>query len=67
METNDLLVVALDDEAACRKQGRYCFNLERDGVKLLRMFAEDSMDRKLWVDALERCICELGMSGNPMV
>ena len=62
LEKKDYIVVSSSTSSS-----RYSFDLMREDVVLLRMFAEDVTDRKLWVEALEKCVQELGMSGNPMV
>ena len=65
LEKKDCIVVS-KEEGGNKQGARYSFDLMREDVVLLRMFAEDVTDRNLWVEALEKCVQELGMRGNPM-
>ena len=47
------------NEGGDQKNTRFGFELLRDNVSLLKMFAEDDVDRKLWIEAIQQCIQEI--------
>ena len=56
-----------ESEGKTNSNTRFMFELKRGQIPLLKMFADDDVDRRLWMEALEKCVESIAMSGNPMM